>query len=150
MRTLSPRRFKDVITRRRTMPGGANEFGEFISGAIRETLLQASIQPMAIEDKDFVGGSQLQARVKIYVASAEVELIIEQDTLLWNGEPLTWAAAPLSWGKIVQNESPGAALRAAFEDSVADRVIVDGAEYVVEESRFWARSHTRATVLRET
>ena len=150
MRTLSPRRFPDVVTRRRTMPGAPNEFGEWIEGAVRETLLQASVQPLAVEDADFVGGSQLQARAKIYVPAAEVETIIESDTLTWGGEPLEWARAPLSWGRIIQVEAPGQALRAAFEDSVADRVDVGGVEFIVEESRFWPRSHTRATVLRET
>ena len=40
------------------------------------------------------------------------------------------------------------ALRAAFDDSTADRVMIDGREFVVEESRSWAGSHTRATILR--
>lgn len=42
------------------------------------------------------------------------------------------------------------ALRAAFDDSIADRVVIDGREFIVEESRSWPNSHTRATVLRET
>ena len=42
------------------------------------------------------------------------------------------------------------ALVAAFDDREADRVVVDGDEYVVEESRSWSGSHTRATLLRET
>ena len=150
VRAISKRRFPDVITRRRTLPGTFNEFGEFVDGPIRETELRASVQPLSIKDADFVGGAQLQARVKVYVPSGPVELIIESDTLTWGGQPLDWASAPLSWGRIVQNESPGVALQAAFEDSTADRVEVDGAEYVVEESRFWARSHTRAILLRET
>ena len=44
---------------------------------------------------------------------------------------------------------PGA-LRAAFDDSIADRVLWDGETYTVVESRSWAGSHTRATVLRAT
>ena len=40
------------------------------------------------------------------------------------------------------------ALVAAFEDRQADMVIVNGHEYVVEKSRSWRRSHTRAVVLR--
>ena len=43
-----------------------------------------------------------------------------------------------------------AALRAAYEDREADTVVVDGLEYVVEESQSWRRSHTRARLLRET
>ena len=42
------------------------------------------------------------------------------------------------------------ALRAAFDDSIADRVVIDGREFVVEESRSWPGSHTRATILRAT
>ena len=42
------------------------------------------------------------------------------------------------------------ALRAAFEDREADQVIFFGTTFVVEESRSWPGSHTRATLLRET
>ena len=42
------------------------------------------------------------------------------------------------------------ALRAAFDGSVADRVVIGGHEFVVAESRTWPGSHTRATVLRES
>ena len=41
------------------------------------------------------------------------------------------------------------ALVAAFEDAQADDVLVDGVAYVVDESRSWRRSHTRATLLRK-
>ena len=44
---------------------------------------------------------------------------------------------------------PGA-LSAAFDEALADTVIVDGDEYVVEQSQSWRRSHTRAILLRET
>lgn len=43
-----------------------------------------------------------------------------------------------------------AALAAAFDDREADRVLVNGLDYVVEESRSWRGSHTRATILRAT
>ncbi len=150
MRAVSQRRFPDLVTRRRTMPGARNEFGEFVDGAVRESTLRASVQPLSIKDADFVGGAQERARVKVYIPSAAIETVIEQDILTWGGQPLDWAAAPLSWGRIVQNESPGVALVAAFSDSSADRVEVAGTEYVVEESRYWPRSHTRAILLRET
>ena len=42
------------------------------------------------------------------------------------------------------------ALAAAFEDREADRVVVAGIEYVVEETQSWAASHTGATILRAT
>ena len=41
------------------------------------------------------------------------------------------------------------ALVAAFDDRQADKVLYDGIEYVVEESRSWPGGHTRATLLRE-
>ncbi len=150
VRAVSKRRFPDTITRRRTMPGAYNEFGEWISGVVRESTLRANVQPLEIEDKDFVGGAQERARVKVFVPSAAVETVIEQDILTWGGQRLDWASAPLSWGTVRQIESPGVALQASFADSTADRVAVGGVEYVVEESRFWARSHTRAVLLRET
>ena len=42
------------------------------------------------------------------------------------------------------------ALLAAFGDREADHVIVFGTDFVVEESRSWPGSHTRAVLLRET
>ena len=44
---------------------------------------------------------------------------------------------------------PGA-LAAAFDEAPADVVIVDGSEFVVEESQSWRGSHTRAILLRES
>ena len=41
------------------------------------------------------------------------------------------------------------ALRAAFGDREADQVVVFGTTFVVEESRSWLGSHTRAVLLRE-
>ena len=40
------------------------------------------------------------------------------------------------------------ALRAAFNDSVADRVLWGGETFTVVESRSWPGSHKRATILR--
>ena len=40
------------------------------------------------------------------------------------------------------------ALRAAFEDEVADEVSIDGKVYVVAKSQSWRRSHTRAILER--
>ena len=40
------------------------------------------------------------------------------------------------------------ALSAAFEDSTADTVEVDGLEYLVEQSQSWRGHHTRAILLR--
>ena len=40
------------------------------------------------------------------------------------------------------------ALAPAFESAEADKVLVDGIEFVVEKSRDWRDSHTRAILLR--
>ena len=42
------------------------------------------------------------------------------------------------------------ALSAAFGDSEADKALVEGVMYTVEESQSWRGSHTRAILLRET
>ena len=42
------------------------------------------------------------------------------------------------------------ALRAAFEDRNADQVVAFDTTFVVEESRSWPGSHTRAVLMRET
>ena len=109
---LSPRRFPQTITRRRQAPGGRDSFGEFQPGAIVETEMKESVQPLAIEDKDLEEGARLSEKMKVYLP--------------------------------VQN-----ALVAAFGDRQADKVLYDGIEYVVEESRSWPGGHTRATLLRE-
>ena len=68
--TLSPRRFRDTITRRRELPGERNEHGEFVKGAVVETDFRASVQPLALEDANFQGGSMTRERVKVYVPEA--------------------------------------------------------------------------------
>lgn len=113
MTGLAVRRFPDRITRRRQGAQTVNQFGEFVPGAITESELRASVQPMTLEDSDHAGGVSVSSRLSVYVPQ------------------------------------PGA-LAAAFEDAEADTVIVDGLEYVVEESQSWRGSHTRAILLRET
>ena len=91
-----------------------NDFGEFVPGDVVETAFRANVQPLAIEDTDFVGGSQLSERMKCYIPEPD-------------------------------------ALVAAFEDRKADYVaLADGRVFVVEESRAWTGSHTRAILLRES
>ena len=97
--TLSSRRFPDTVLRlRETAPAARNSAGEHVAGAIIETELRASIQPIALTDADIAGGVSLAERFKVYLPEAD-------------------------------------ALRAAGDDSVADKVLIDGREFVVEESR---------------
>ena len=112
---LAARRFPDTITRRRRAPGDRNVFGEWVQGAVTETDLRASVQPLKLEDADVEGGARLQERLRVYVPGLH-------------------------------------ALIAAFGDREADRVLVDGAEYVVESSSTWSgnSAHTKAVLLRES
>ena len=112
MGALAIRRFADTITRRRQGPSDYDQYGEWAEGAVEDTEMAASVQPLALDDADIVGGVSLVERRRVYVPEPD-------------------------------------ALAAAFEDSVADRVLIDGKEYVVEESRSWP-THTRATLLRQT
>ena len=113
MSRLASRRFPDVIVRRRQAPGDFNTVGEWVPGALTETELMASLQPLHLEDSDIAGGAQLVERLRVYVPAPD-------------------------------------ALAAAFDDREADSVLYDGKTFVVEESRSWRGSHTRATLLRET
>ena len=108
---MTLRRFPSTITRRRQAPGTYNSAGEWTPGAVTETELRASVQPLALEDNDIVGGADLTERRKVYIPEPD-------------------------------------ALRAAAEDALADEVDVDGVRFVIEESRSWPGSHTRATILR--
>ena len=110
---LAARRFPDTLTRKRTMPGHRNEFGEYVEGSVEETTLRASVQPMSLEDADDAGGVSVSERLSVYVPEPD-------------------------------------ALSAAFEDSTADTVEVDGLEYLVEQSQSWRGHHTRAILLRAT
>ena len=44
-----------------------NRYGEFVEGAIVETEMRASVQPLAIEDKDLEEGARLSEQIKVYV-----------------------------------------------------------------------------------
>ncbi|WP_419166406.1 hypothetical protein [Candidatus Palauibacter sp.] len=70
-------------------------------------------------------------------------------------QPLSLEDADMQGGVQVSHRLncyvPGAGeLQAAVgDDAPADRVIVDGEEFVVETSQSWRGSHTRAVLLRE-
>ena len=59
MRRLALRRFPNEIIRRRQGPGDFNEFGEFEPGQIVTVVLPALVQPVKLEDANFVGGVQI-------------------------------------------------------------------------------------------
>ena len=48
-------------------------------GDVVETAFKASVQPLAIEDTDFVGGSMLSERMKVYVPEADALVAAFED-----------------------------------------------------------------------
>ena len=145
---LSARRFPDTIVRRRSLPGMRDGFGEWVPGQSLDVSLRASIQPLALTDAELAGGDQLVHRLKCYVLPRRERISTAVATVLYSGDPLTFRGDPLTLfaGFEIADRH---ALAAAFEAAGADKVIVDGAVFVVEESRTW-RSFSRATLLRES
>ena len=117
---LSLRRFPNEIVRRRQSAGDHDINGRWQPGEIVEAILPASVQPLNLADDDLAGGAQLVERLKIF---CPVGLEPSGDA-----QPLV----------------------AAFDDREADRVLYEGNEYVVVESRTWPNRHCRATMLRES
>ena len=151
MRRLALRRFPDEVVRRRQGPGATNFYGEFEPGTVAETIYPARVLPLSLEDSDFVGGTSLLERLKVYVPRGIARRRGEGEALAWAGSVLTWNGAPLRWGGgdgmlFAENSTP---FLAAFEDRQADVLVFAGASYVVEESQSWPR-YTRAIALRET
>ena len=148
---LALRRFPDEVVRRRQGPGDFNEFGEFVAGAVVETIFPARVLPLSLEDSDFVGGVGLVGRLKVFVPRGTARRRGQGDALTWNGDALTWNGVPLRWGggdgALIEDDS--IPFLAAFDDRQADVLVHAGVEYVVEESQSWPR-YTRAIVLRET
>lgn len=149
MTRLAIRRFPDEVTRKRALPGMYNDYGECVSGAIRETVFRCSVQPLALDDNDIAGGAMLTERLRIYIPTGEGGAIITLDRFVWGDDVFKWGADIFrGQSRDYVNES-GALLRAAFDDAVADRIDYGGTDFVIEESRSWP-SHTRATALRQT
>ena len=151
MRRLALRRFKTEVVRSRQGPSTRNIYGEIEPGATVTAVLPASVQPVSLEDQDFVGGAQLMERLKVYVPTGIERVVGSGDTLSWGGYMLLWGGEPLQWGGftgfISGDLNP---LAAAFEDRGADEVEYMGATYAVEESELWRGSHCRAILLRAT
>ena len=125
-----------------------NSFGEWIPGAVVEATLQASVQPLKLQDSEMVGGDQLVNRLKAFVLPLRTRISTAAATLTLYGEPLTLYGDPLTWGAGFEFTDMEA-LAAAFEAAGADKVVWNGALYVVESSRLWRR-FTSAVLLRET
>ena len=149
MTVLAPRRFPETITRRRQAPGDYDACGEWRPGATIESDLRASVQPLNLGDDELEGGSQLIDRRKVYVPTAP-DIRLVPNRLRWGNDVLQWGDDTLLFGERAEHGGDtGPALLAAFDDREADRVLIDGAEFVVVETRNWP-TFTRATLLRET
>ena len=130
------------------MPGRRDDNGEWVPGQSMDVSLRASIQPLALADAELEAGNQLVHRLKVFVLPRRERIAASVSTLLYDGNPITLRGDPLTLyaGFEVTDRH---ALAAAFESAGADRVIVETATYVVQESRTW-KNFTRATLLRET
>ena len=144
MRRLPLRRFPQELIRRREGPTTYNFYGEAVPGDVVTAVLPASIQPISLEDQNFVGGEQLRERMRVFVPTGIERVVGTGDDLTWNGSPLQWGGTT---GFISGDANP---LSAAFDDTGADQVEIGGLIYVVEETQFWPGSHCRAVLLRET
>ena len=130
------------------MPGRRDDFGEWVPGGTEDSELRASVQPLALADADLEGGSQLHHRLKVYVLPRREVVAAATATLRLRGLELTLRGAPLTLnaGAEIMDRH---ALAAALAEAGADKVIIEGTVFVVEETRTWRR-FTRATLLRET
>ena len=138
----------DEIVRLREAPG-RYVAGVWQPGDTTETTLLASVQPLELEDSDFVGGVQLRDRLKVYAPNLEVAAA-HGDRLMWGDDVLLWGSGLLRWNAVGGlTDAAAPVLEAAFDDSGADRVRVNGQVFVVESSMSWP-SHTEAVLLRET
>ena len=144
---LAARRFRDIIIRRRELPGMRDGFGEWQAGATMAEELRANVQPIRTVDEDLEGAVQLSQRLRVYVLPRRELVSTATSTLLWNGDPVTFQGDPLTlfMGAEVLDEH---ALAAAFAAAGADKVVWGGVLYTVEESRTWP-AYTRATIIRE-
>ena len=144
------RRFPDRITRQRSLEGMRNEYGEFIEGALIEVELQASIQPVSLEDLETEGGELVSHRLKLYVRNVEPQAV-DPGKLLWGSDALTWDGDALTFGGSHDSiPVEGPVLSAGFfAEQEADKIIIGGNVYEVTEVKNWRGSHTEALVLRE-
>ena len=151
MRFLPLRRFPQELIRRREGTGDFNFYGEPIPGDVVTAVLPASIQPISLQDQNFVGGEMLRERMRVFVPTGVEVVVGDGDVLTWAGDTLEWNGSPLQWGGFTGyvggSEDP---LAAAFDDIGADKVDIGGTIFVVEESQLWPGSHCRAVLLRET
>ena len=144
------RLFKHSITRRRQLPGMRNEYGEFIEGAIEETVLQGSLQPLSAEDKEVEGGAMVSDKLVVYALNVEPGRATLADEITWNGMAIRWGDDTLLWEGPATMVVPGPVLASGFfAELEADRVLIGSEEYEVVEVKNWPGQYCRAVILRE-
>lgn len=84
---LSKRRFPDTITRKRETPGHRNENGVYVPGSTETVDFAANVQPISLEDNEFVGGSQLSQRLTVYMPQADA--LVPEDSVDYDGHEFT-------------------------------------------------------------
>ena len=139
------------IVRLREAPGAYDDTGRWQPGAVTETTLLASVQPLVLEGADLAGGVSLIERVKVYAPSVEY-VAAHGDRLMWGSAVLQWGADVVRWSSVGGlTDVDGPVLVAAFDNSEADRVRLGGDDrmFVVESTMAWP-SHTEAVLLRQT
>ena len=150
--TLALRRFPESITRRRQASGTRNRAGEWVPGAVEETELRASVQPLKLEDVDMEDGSRLSEMLKVYTPAHE-SLLAAADYCLPENDPERSLAIDDLVRRGIVTVQDGADLKDGEETQLAfgaDQIVWLGQVFTVLESRSWPGGHTRATIIRAT
>ena len=136
------------ITRLRESPGAYDNTGRWQPGAVVETTMLASVQPLGISTAETAGGAQYQNRRRVFVPHGQASAT-NPDAITWGGALLAWGADVLRWGGTSSPvDDDDAPLAAAHADSEADRVRLAAGVFVVVFSESWP-GHTEAVLLRE-
>ena len=145
---FAARRFPDRLLRRRETPGHRDGLGVWIPGAVIDTELRASVQPIQVDDSENEGGSQFRERLRCFVLPHRSRVAPASAALRLMGADLTLRGAriTLNSGLSVTDRHAAAA---SFVEAGADRCKYLGVWFVVQSSVTWYR-YTRAILLLET
>ena len=140
----------EPVTRLRGAPGSRDGTGRWTPGAVTETTLYASVQPLGLEDDPTEGGDQYRDRLRAFVPYLE-RTAQTVDVLGWGGDALLWGGDALTWvGSGGLAEADTAPLVAAVDGGGGDRVrLADGRIFKVTMTEAWPGSHVQAELLRE-
>ena len=146
------RRWPDTVVRLREAPGSFDGTGRRTPGAVTETTLPASVQPLGLSSLPGEPGDQYLDRLRLFVPNLERAAAGSAQALAWGASVLLWGGDRLDWGTSTGGglrASDGAPLAAGFEDRAADRVrLADGRVFKVQMSEAWP-GHVEAVLVRE-